>query len=254
MPIPVTCPHCHATLKAPESAAGRKVKCPKCSQPMFVPAADEEPLEAVQAAPPAPSRRLAPLPVDDDEDYERPSRDRRSSRQPIRRGDAVLPLILGIVALSLAALGFGLVFIRSSSFCVITGWSLVGAGLVVGLVGLVFAVQYQAGLPLPIAGSSTSAGLLLLMLLLSLTAWRRSPEAELERALGEMARQVQQKMPRDVGMPFNPPQGQQDVEKMAREFEDQMKRVFEEQLKKGFDGKLPPDAFKGAPNLGPISG
>jgi predicted Zn finger-like uncharacterized protein len=36
MPLPVTCPACHANLKVPDAFAGRKVKCPKCAQQMIV--------------------------------------------------------------------------------------------------------------------------------------------------------------------------------------------------------------------------
>lgn len=36
MPIPVTCSSCGTKLKAPDNAAGRKLKCPKCSTPILV--------------------------------------------------------------------------------------------------------------------------------------------------------------------------------------------------------------------------
>jgi Domain of unknown function (DUF4282) len=38
MPIVVTCPSCSANLKAPDAAAGKRVKCPKCSSTIEVPA------------------------------------------------------------------------------------------------------------------------------------------------------------------------------------------------------------------------
>lgn len=38
MPIPVQCPDCSARLSAPDSAAGKRVKCPKCASPIAVPA------------------------------------------------------------------------------------------------------------------------------------------------------------------------------------------------------------------------
>jgi hypothetical protein len=37
MPIPVSCGSCGTKLKAPDSAAGHKTKCPKCSTPILVP-------------------------------------------------------------------------------------------------------------------------------------------------------------------------------------------------------------------------
>jgi len=38
MPIPVNCPNCGMAPKAPGSAAGRMVKCPKCATAFAVPA------------------------------------------------------------------------------------------------------------------------------------------------------------------------------------------------------------------------
>ena len=37
MSIAVTCPHCQTTLKAPDQAAGRNVKCPKCGGVFVMP-------------------------------------------------------------------------------------------------------------------------------------------------------------------------------------------------------------------------
>ena len=36
----LTCPACAVTLKAPDNAAGRTLRCPKCKGPVVVPAAD----------------------------------------------------------------------------------------------------------------------------------------------------------------------------------------------------------------------
>lgn len=41
MPILLTCPACMTKLKAPESLAGRKIKCPKCGSPVAVPSGSE---------------------------------------------------------------------------------------------------------------------------------------------------------------------------------------------------------------------
>jgi hypothetical protein len=38
MPIAVSCPSCGSKVKAPGNAAGKRVKCPKCSEPNTVPA------------------------------------------------------------------------------------------------------------------------------------------------------------------------------------------------------------------------
>src|SRR5262245_51890561 len=53
MPIPVQCAHCQSKCNAPDSAAGRKVKCPKCGQVLSVPALRAA-AQAPQASPPRP--------------------------------------------------------------------------------------------------------------------------------------------------------------------------------------------------------
>lgn len=37
MPIPMTCPHCQATGKVPDAAAGKIAKCPRCKGAISVP-------------------------------------------------------------------------------------------------------------------------------------------------------------------------------------------------------------------------
>ena len=44
MPIVVTCPSCSATLRAPDAAAGKRVKCSKCTSTIEVPADDLPPV------------------------------------------------------------------------------------------------------------------------------------------------------------------------------------------------------------------
>ena len=86
MPITVSCSECGTNLKAPDNAAGRKVKCPKCSAVIAVPADAVEdnissapPSRTSPAAPPLPARRP---PRDDYEDD-----DRQSGRRPDRYDD-----------------------------------------------------------------------------------------------------------------------------------------------------------------------
>ncbi len=43
MPIQVFCPHCQAKLNAPDSLAGKMIKCPKCAKIGAVPLRDEPP-------------------------------------------------------------------------------------------------------------------------------------------------------------------------------------------------------------------
>lgn len=74
MPISVLCPSCSATVHAPDSAAGKRAKCPKCHEIMILPSnepedvvEDVEDFEVVDE--PAPKRKPRVV-VDDDEDDE----------------------------------------------------------------------------------------------------------------------------------------------------------------------------------------
>lgn len=52
MSIPVVCPSCHAKMRAPETAVGRKARCPKCKAAISVPVnrPSEEDVEALAAS------------------------------------------------------------------------------------------------------------------------------------------------------------------------------------------------------------
>lgn len=73
MALTVTCPSCNRSLKAPESLAGRRVKCPGCSVPFDIPVPTEEgttdplswlpALEPSVAPPPQPAPAPLPVPV-----------------------------------------------------------------------------------------------------------------------------------------------------------------------------------------------
>jgi hypothetical protein len=54
MPIAVTCPGCSVNMKAPDAAAGKKVKCPKCQALITVPGSAQ--FEVVDESPPAAKR------------------------------------------------------------------------------------------------------------------------------------------------------------------------------------------------------
>lgn len=102
MSIAVLCPTCQARVSAPDSAAGKTVKCPKCKQPMVIPGGPAEsaggsPFDfTAPAPPPPPSRPVAtggrkpprpaaeqPMDLDDDE----PAPPRKPGRGPARRRD-----------------------------------------------------------------------------------------------------------------------------------------------------------------------
>src|SRR5262245_12569458 len=101
MPIPVSCPSCGTGLKAPDTAAGRRVKCPKCATPFAVPAVGEA--AAFQAPPPPPSRpRQAAAPPRGYEDDADPYEPRPGPRQIRRAPPAGAGLQLGLGIASLA--------------------------------------------------------------------------------------------------------------------------------------------------------
>lgn len=60
MPISVACSTCGSKFKAPDSAAGRKAKCPKCGAALVVPHA---PLANVSPPPPAVVQSRPPVAV-----------------------------------------------------------------------------------------------------------------------------------------------------------------------------------------------
>lgn len=87
MAIAVLCPGCNARLNAPDSAAGKNVKCPKCATLMTIPSAtadddfevvDDSPQSPGRAAPPPATRKPVKTDVmlDDDDDDDRPRRRR----------------------------------------------------------------------------------------------------------------------------------------------------------------------------------
>ncbi len=60
MPTKINCPNCDASLKLPDAAAGRKVRCSKCSTPFVAPAA---PSPEVTMRPPIAVAPLEPTPA-----------------------------------------------------------------------------------------------------------------------------------------------------------------------------------------------
>ena len=69
MAIPVACGSCGSRMNAPDHAAGKTAKCPKCSNPITVPVkyADQVPFMAIQ-----PPQQLTPIPQNIPAIYQQP--------------------------------------------------------------------------------------------------------------------------------------------------------------------------------------
>src|SRR5579862_7458626 len=59
MSISVACPTCGSRLKAPDNAAGKTVKCPKCAAPITVPVESMPTAEMASDPPPQPAPQQA---------------------------------------------------------------------------------------------------------------------------------------------------------------------------------------------------
>ncbi len=80
MPIVVVCP-CGAKLKAPDAAAGKRVKCPKCASALLVPAPEADYVEVEDDPSPAPTpAKRKPQLIEDDEDAPRPTKKATAAR------------------------------------------------------------------------------------------------------------------------------------------------------------------------------
>lgn len=90
MPIVVTCPKCPTKLSAPDSAAGKAVRCPKCGAaapvPLYIPAEEVPVVEATVAPPKAKPKPVVADAGDDDDD-----RPRKKSRRDEEDADAAAP-------------------------------------------------------------------------------------------------------------------------------------------------------------------
>ncbi len=94
MPFKVACPHCAATLRIPDNAAGKSLRCRKCQQPFAAPAAESLAFNFDQADDPA----------------QQPS----VSSRPRPRGDSGWPRAIVIIAAMMRTIGW--------SMC--AGWTL----------------------------------------------------------------------------------------------------------------------------------
>ncbi|MGL6073531.1 MAG: hypothetical protein ACRC8S_05135 [Fimbriiglobus sp.] len=84
MPIAIDCPNCGVAMKAPDHAAGKRVKCPKCGTAIPIPSPEDE-FEVIEEAPKPAKKAVKLKPVstkpiqrdDDDDDDDEPRAKKR---------------------------------------------------------------------------------------------------------------------------------------------------------------------------------
>lgn len=88
MPVAVAC-SCGASLRVPDAAAGKRVKCPKCGETLAVPAPEFEVIDDDEDDAPRPAARRTGVkskpvevdePIDDDEDEEEDERPKKKTK------------------------------------------------------------------------------------------------------------------------------------------------------------------------------
>lgn len=157
----ITCTGCNSTVRAPESAYGKRVKCPKCATILNVPAGEVGPAEPASTdlsaaplpptpsvAPPWPTSDIdlfasaAPSPKREAVDFDAPSGTRRSDfhdddddedfddldvrdRHAIRRqplnGLATASMVMGIISVTMGTIGCACCGVIGASLALISG-------------------------------------------------------------------------------------------------------------------------------------
>lgn len=170
MPITVECPTCAAKLRAPDTAAGKRIKCPKCAGIIPVPAAAVPPPreieEQVAAAPPRrrveedvedrPSGSRAE--VDEDGDFGDQPR-RRGPRRDAHETEATgtFPMVLGIISIVFAALAIPLSLMSCCPPIAFVAGAMSGLALLLAGIGIVMGfMQQKRGLVCPTIGVGIS--------------------------------------------------------------------------------------------------
>jgi len=144
MPIVVTCPSCSANLKAPDAAAGKRVKCPKCTSSVEVPVAESPPVleeEFTDEAPPISARggALQPYKKEEASDDAAPAPPAPSDWESNRQTVGLLAILVGALGIHKFVLGNntpGLIMLLVSLFACGVGWPVMMA------VGMVEGVRY----------------------------------------------------------------------------------------------------------------
>jgi len=146
MSIVVTCPSCSATLKAPDAAAGKRLKCPKCTSTIEVPVAAPPPVfdDFTDEAPPVSAKGGAVQPYVKEEAADDaapaappppPPSDWENNRQTV----GLLAILVGALGIHKFVLGNntpGLIMLLVSLLACGVGWPVMMA------VGMVEGVRY----------------------------------------------------------------------------------------------------------------
>jgi hypothetical protein len=146
MSITVTCPGCSAKLNAPDSAAGKKVKCPKpgCGTVIPVPApmalepdfeeaeepkpkAKPKPVKAAVEDDDEPPRKKRPRDEDEDDDDDRPRKKKKKQKAAGLSPAVLAGIVLGGL-LVLGAIGYGIYALVSKSDTASSGGGSSGGG------------------------------------------------------------------------------------------------------------------------------
>ncbi len=136
----VVCPSCSASLRAPDSAAGKRVKCPKCTSTIEVPADELPPVleeDFTEEAPPLsaqgrPVRRRA---MESEDGYPEPPPEGQSNR--VAAG--VLGIVVGSFGIHKFIVGNttpGLIMLLVTIFTCGFG------GIVMHIIGIIEGIKY----------------------------------------------------------------------------------------------------------------
>jgi phage FluMu protein Com len=220
MPISVSCTNCSATLRTPDTAAGKKIKCPKCQTILSVPVAAASELKAAPIAAPGsrPQRqaedRALPSPgesdgghSDDDGEEPRKRRGKRRGKRSQASGAAgLVGMCAGGAALLLGLLGLVLCFAGTTSLAFAAG----GVGFLVGVAGAVIVLSSRdksvAGLSLSGGGAAMSVVAILVALVwLTLPSGQTVAKNDFKQDVAKVQFQPQQPKQNDDDPPLKTP-------------------------------------------------
>ncbi len=118
MPFTTACPNCSARLQVPDTLAGKRVRCKKCSEPFLVegPAEDDEaetPAPAKARSRPRedderPSKKSRPAADEDEADEDEEDRPAPRKKKNKKKPQGVPPLVIGLVLGGVILVGGGI--------------------------------------------------------------------------------------------------------------------------------------------------